>query len=230
MHPLRRSCLLVAGLSACGLDPCEGFAPVHGGRPPKGAGTDKPFTAGARSIILTNAIFIGSRSTAAWGATRRTPPLRVSKEDEGEQNFPLSQSMSIDKALGTDKPEEMFRMTDEDGSGGLDFDEFSSVFGGLGMGLGYAEMRALFEEMDLNKDGVISLEEFKTRMEKDLAMAQDAARDAKVAAFVAEQEADEIPGSDGDGPMKELERVRIAAEEAQKRVEQVSKAVSKLGL
>ena len=72
--------------------------------------------------------------------------------------------------------------------------------------------------------------EFKTRMEKDLAMAQDAARDAKVAAFVAEQEADEIPGSDGDGPMKELERVRIAAEEAQKRVEQVSKAVSKLGL
>lgn len=141
--------------------------------------------------------------------------------DEGEKEFPLSQSMSIEKALGTDNPEEMFRMTDCDGSGGLDFDEFSSVFGGLGMGLGYAEMRALFDEMDLNKDGIISFEEFKTRMEKDLVEAQDAAI-AATKAVVAEQETEGLSDSADDGSSrKSLELAKSKAEEAQRRVEDI---------
>jgi Ca2+-binding EF-hand superfamily protein len=90
---------------------------------------------------------------------RTTTSLRMS-EGEGDKAFPLSKSSSVDKMLGTNKPEEMFALTDSDGSGGLDFDEFSSVFGGLGLGMGYAEMRELFEKIDLNKDGVISLSEF----------------------------------------------------------------------
>lgn len=148
----------------------------------------------------------------------------MSDGDEEKKEFPLSQSMSIDKALGTDNPEEMFRMTDGDGSGGLDFDEFSSVFGGLGMGLGYAEMRALFDEMDLNKDGIISLEEFKMRMEKDLVKAQDAAIAAAAVAEVVEQETEGLSNSADDGSSRRsLELAKSKAEKAQRRVEDIQR-------
>ena len=206
-------------LSVCWLSSCDGFAPVpcEGllGRPCSSTAVCVP-SSGAKAV----------RQPA-----RRTLPLRMSEEEQGEGKFPLSQSMSIGKALGTDKPEEMFRLTDTDGSGGLDFDEFSSVFGGLGMGLGYAEMRSLFEEMDLNKDGQISLDEFKTRMEKDLAEAQDAAMAAIALAATAEQEAEgAAAGAGGDGSMARLELVKGRADEAQKKADEMASAVNKLGL
>ena len=145
--------------------------------------------------------------------------------EEGEGLFPLSKSSSLDEALGTNKPEEMFALTDTDGSGGLDFDEFSSVFGGLGMGLGYAEMRELFMEIDLNKDGVISLAEFKTRMEQDFAEARNAATEAGALAEAELQSA----GGKADESNARLNDVKKDADAAQKKADDISRAMEKLG-
>jgi len=218
-------------MSVCWLVSCDGFAPL----PCEGL-LGRAFRSTARIPSASYSFRRAGMPEAACPAAvrqpaRRTPRLRMSEEEEGEGEFPLSQSMSIGKALGTDKPEEMFRLTDTDSSGGLDFDEFSSVFGGLGMGLGYAEMRALFDEMDLNKDGQISLHEFKTRMEKDLAEAQDAAMAAIAVAATAEQEGGgTAAGAGGDGSMARLELVKSKADEAQKWADEMATAVNKLGL
>ena len=208
--------LLGLALSLSWLHTCAGFAPT-----PPAAGAGQAHTRACDGLLLRRSF--ATCSFAPQRGQTASPSLRMSEEGEGL--FPLSKSSSLDEALGTNKPEEMFALTDTDGSGGLDFDEFSSVFGGLGMGLGYAEMRELFMEIDLNKDGVISLAEFKTRMEQDFAEARNAATEAGALAEAELQSA----GGKADESNARLNDVKKDADAAQKKADDISRAMEKLG-
>jgi len=138
----------------------------------------------------------------------------------------LGTDVIFNDAQGTDNPEEVFLKSDYDGSGGLDFDEFSAAFGGLGMGLGYASMRELFDDIDLNADGIISLSEFKTRMEKDLAEAQNVATAAAAAVTAEEVTASAV--ADSDGLRLRLEELRSELKLAETRAEEISFAIASI--
>ena len=99
--------------------------------------------------------------------------------------------------------EAVFVSADLDNSGGIDFEEFKNVRGNHGVG--EAKLRASFDELDVNKDGFLSLEEFQVpeaqpavqfqtlgEGRKPLAVEQDLASIREEASIKGELELDEL--------------------------------------
>ena len=63
------------------------------------------------------------------------------------------------KVITEDRLLKAFRMFDKDGNGVLSVDEIIEVFGG-----DEQYWKKIIEEVDLNKDGMVDLEEFKKMM------------------------------------------------------------------
>mmetsp|Transcript_70480 Transcript_70480/g.103293 ORF Transcript_70480/g.103293 Transcript_70480/m.103293 type:complete len:241 (+) Transcript_70480:37-759(+) len=157
-------------------------------------------------------------------------PFLESNAGEGVFKFQIlaEATKRFNDAIGTDNPEQVFLESDGDGSGGLDFDEWSAAFGGLGMGLGYTSMRQLFDDVDLDGDGIVSLSEFKTRMETDLAEAQKVATAAAAAAVAAELDVASSPDPHSDVLRLRLEEVRRQLKAAESRADEISFAIASI--
>ena len=66
--------------------------------------------------------------------------------------------LRLQQILASEDPEEIFASADADGSGDLSFEEWERAFGDK---VDRAALETLFEEMDSNKDGKMSWQEFK---------------------------------------------------------------------
>lgn len=89
----------------------------------------------------------------------------------------------------------LFARYDRDHSGGLDFKEFSTALqrdGSIGQSITLAEMQQIFDYIDLDRDGLIVLEELQTFLDSELRKHQDGsvkqqgAKSARIQKFLAE--------------------------------------------
>ena len=85
---------------------------------------------------------------------------RLDLDGSGEISYDEFLSAMIDgkKVITEDRLLKAFKMFDKDGNGVLSVDEIIEVFGG-----DEQYWKKIIEEVDLNKDGMVDLEEFKKR-------------------------------------------------------------------
>jgi len=92
-----------------------------------------------------------------------------SVDDNGDHEIDFEEFLLLMKhRIGERDPEkelrDAFSVFDTDGSGSIDRKELKRLMKKLGQALTEAELDAMMDEVDLNGDGVISFEEFKTMM------------------------------------------------------------------
>ena len=68
----------------------------------------------------------------------------------------------IKERKGTDRVVEIFNSIDADGSGELDFDEFSDAYKKINPDVSIVQLQAMFEEADIDGNGTLDLEEVST--------------------------------------------------------------------
>lgn len=92
-----------------------------------------------------------------------------SVDDNGDNEIDFNEFLVLMKSrIGEKDPEkelrDAFAVFDTDGSGSIDRKELKMLMKKLGQALSDGELDAMMDEVDTNKDGEISFEEFKAMM------------------------------------------------------------------
>ena len=82
----------------------------------------------------------------------------TSKADSVKEAYKVSKDKYNE--LKASKVEPLFKKYDKDGSGAIDKDELDGLCKDLGVPLDEEQLKAALEDLDINKDGVVDLNEF----------------------------------------------------------------------